>query len=226
MTPNKQPISPTPRRSARRPQPRSNALERSSPATPALCPTPAPIDPDASVAGTTPAAFEFDGIADTTMLRSLACIGSVRAPERRSSTSRYENRDLKAIAEMGYHYLLCGGHRLAKVIFEGLVAIEPNEPYYALALGLTLDHLGEKEESARAYLVAAKLDPKDARPDLNLAELAIEMGDRTRASRLLRSGLEKARARGDEELACKAQSLLDLLFAPPAPKSISAHIER
>lgn len=135
--------------------------------------------------------------------------------ERESDGARIlARRDLCAIAEVAYHYQRCGGFDLARTIFEGLAAIDPAEPYFAVALGLVSDHLGDRESAVAWYSRARELDPSDGRPDVNLAELAFAEGNRARASSLLRSGAEKARARGDAALERKAHALLEIALGP------------
>lgn len=138
----------------------------------------------------------------------------VLEPAREKAIENYKKQDLDAIAAMGGHYLRCGGHRLAHVVFEGLVAIEPRDPHYALGLGLACDHLGDKNGARRAYQLAGRLDPADGRADANLAELALEAGDRPGAVKLLLSAERKSRVRGDEALGNKASALLELISRP------------
>lgn len=128
-----------------------------------------------------------------------------------SAHAGYERKDLYAIAEVGYHYLFSGGTDVAQALFEGLVAVAPNESYFALALGLTHDHLGNPREADRWYAYASKVDPTDGRPDVNRAELYLESGDFATAKKLLARGAEKARNRRDAALEKKASSLLQHL---------------
>lgn len=133
--------------------------------------------------------------------------------ESRESESRaYKDADLEAIAEMGYHYLFSGGHRLAAAIFDGLAAIRPNVAYYFLGRGLAADHLGDRERALSCYGRAAELDPSDGRADINLAELELEAGRRDRAIDLLKRGHNKSKRRGDQALEKKAHALLGLVL--------------
>jgi Flp pilus assembly protein TadD len=120
----------------------------------------------------------------------------------------YAPEDLEAVAEIGYHYLINGGVRFARMLFEGLAAIAPNEPYYALALGLASDHAGDKEAARREYGRAAALDPTDGRPEVNLAELCIEADDPRGAKAHLHTALKKLAFKNDPALARKARALL------------------
>lgn len=112
------------------------------------------------------------------------------------------------MAELGYHYLLSGGLGLSRAIFEGLVAVDPDEAYFALALGLTLDRLGDLDGAEAMYRRAGSLDPADGHADVNLAELALADGAWRRAHKRLAAGVRKAKARGDSSLERKARALL------------------
>lgn len=133
------------------------------------------------------------------------------APRSLGEARGYTREELFAIAEIGYHYLLSGGLRIAGVIFEGLSAVAPEEAYFALALGLTLDRQERIDEAAGAYRRASMLDPADGRADVNLAELLLMRGDEAGARAHLARARAKAAARGDEALAGKATALLTRL---------------
>lgn len=120
----------------------------------------------------------------------------------------YDREDLFALAEVGYHYLMNGATDLARIIFEGLTAVDPREAYFALGAGLAADNDDDARAAVAFYRRASQLDPTDARPDINRAELYIAAKDRTSAQKLLRRALEKARARGDMDLFRKAKALL------------------
>lgn len=125
----------------------------------------------------------------------------------------YDKEDLFAVAEIGYHYLMNGGIQLAVTLFEGLTAVAPNEPYFAMALALSLDHQGDKDDAMRWYDKAAALDPFDARPDLNRAELMLEAREIGAARELLQRAAAKAKRKGDEALDRKATAMLAHLRA-------------
>lgn len=135
------------------------------------------------------------------------------APSKHSlaETRGYAREDLLAVAEIGYHYLMNGGTKLALTLFEGLAAVAPREAYFALAVGLALDHEGDRHGALEWYTKAAQLDPTDARPDVNRAELYLELKDRGTAKKLLARALEKARRRGEETLEKKAAAMLSHL---------------
>lgn len=121
---------------------------------------------------------------------------------------RYGRPDLYAIAELGHQYLFAGGVGVAEAIFEGLVGVAPNEPYFNLALGLVRDRQGRIDEAERAYVKAGSLDPLDGRADVNRAEIRLQMRDYRKARQLLALGSQKAQRRGDVDLQRKADALL------------------
>ncbi|MBI2377843.1 MAG: hypothetical protein HYV07_27825 [Deltaproteobacteria bacterium] len=225
----RRPVRPSPKL-AQRPKPiaaRSNARPRLSPAKPAASnPTEQPPNAvtleryiaargEASLAlaephspGLDEAVREIGAVAafETSMVPTGETLATVRG---------YAHEDLMAVAEVGYHYLMSGGLRLALILFEGLEAVSPDEPYFVLALGLTHDRLEDPIGAERWYRRAAELDPSDPRPDVNLAELLLERGERSAARERLGAALEKARARGEVELERKSRALLDHMSPRP-----------
>jgi Flp pilus assembly protein TadD len=120
----------------------------------------------------------------------------------------YTREELLALAEIGYHYLFSGGHRIALTIFEGLSVIAPAEAYFTLALGLCYDRLDRLLDARRAYARASELDPQDPRPEINLAELEIEQNELPAATQRLARAVKLAKRRGEAALAAKAATLL------------------
>ncbi len=154
----------------------------------------------------------FNSIAKVKALTAHGQMRSVDGKKRTLAQARgYGRDDLFAIAEIGYHYLFSGGLTLALTIFEGLNAVAPDEAYFALALGLTHDHLDQRAEANKWYKLAAELDPTDGRADVNRAELFLQAGDKVSAKKLLSRGAQKARNRGDQPLARKAMALINHL---------------
>lgn len=133
---------------------------------------------------------------------------AVRGGQRARSNSPFNLEDLYAVAEIAHHYLFSGGLSLALTLFDGLVAACPDEAYFTLGLGLTYDQLGDRQQALACYRRAAELDPSDPRPDINAAELFVEVGDWPRARQGLMRGANKARNRADAVLERKAVALL------------------
>ncbi|MBK6685809.1 MAG: hypothetical protein IPG45_15160 [Deltaproteobacteria bacterium] len=150
----------------------------------------------------------------THFLERAQVVDATLAPQgprdRRTLAARrgYSREDLQAVAEIGYHYLHNGGVRFARLLFEGLVAVSPDEPYFALALGLAADHAGDKGMARREYQRASDLDPSDPRPEVNLAELDLEAGRFDAARRHLVTASDRLALRLDPALALKTRALL------------------
>lgn len=150
----------------------------------------------------------------THFLERASVVDATLAPEgpndRRTLAARrgYAKDDLHAVAEVGYHYLQNGGVRFARLLFEGLVAVAPDELYFALALGLAADHAGDKGVARQEYQRASGLDPSDPRPEVNLAELDLEAGDFEAARRHLLIAADRLATRPDQALALKTRALL------------------
>lgn len=138
-----------------------------------------------------------------------------RPSDRPAELRGYPADALKVVASIATHYLYAGGYRLAEVLFEGLCAVAPDEPYHWLGLGLGCDRQNRTAEAARAYRTAAEKAPGDARPLVNLAELEVEAGRTREAQRLLARAVTLAERAGDRALHGKAKMMLERLAGAP-----------
>ncbi|MBK6688877.1 MAG: hypothetical protein IPG45_30690 [Deltaproteobacteria bacterium] len=195
----------------------AQSFVRSSRPAPARRPGPAKVvsQPRVPVAQPEQRALVRRAPAEVSKLQSQvvdprAALRPIEQQGNRSLASQrgYAKTDLMAIAEIGYHYLLSGGTQLALTIFEGLCAVAPNEAYFALALGLTHDHLGDDRLALEWYRRAGALDPSDPRPDVNAAELYLARRDFASGVKLLERAVTKARHLGDEAIEKKASALI------------------
>lgn len=123
----------------------------------------------------------------------------------------YDDESLMVLAEVGYRYLQNGGYRLAKIYFDGLSAVKPEEPYFWMARGLIAERQGDLLQARTFYAHAMKLSPLDPRPELNLAEVEHASGSKERATRHLESAREKAVRSADAQLVVRANALLSLI---------------
>lgn len=189
------------------------------PQQPAVRPQPPAVRPQERALIPERVDVEFDRIDGTAMFDTIGRVRALPAEEAsraivcRSIAEAYSTGDLFAIAEIGRHYLESGGYRLAVLIFEGLEAIDPDQHYFVMALGLAKDRLGDKAAAMACYRRAQQLDAKDARADLNVAELLIEAGKRREAVALIEKAEKKAEVAGEEALVKKAAALLSLMGA-------------
>lgn len=203
--------------------PRVQAAAAVKPSRPApVVQRPATPAPSAETFSVEAPELDFDGAIGTEIFDTLARFRALKvdAPQggalaRRSLAEArgYTRADLFALAEIGRHYLFSGGLRIALTLFEGLAAIAPDEPYFALALGLCLDKLDRVEDARAAYQRVVQLDPRDPRAELNLAELDLCCGDKRAAATRLTRAAAKARTSGELELSRKAEALLARLGA-------------
>lgn len=210
------------RRPAPKTSPKVRAVAARPSISPAVAPAPAPPPaptPVAEVRMASRAVLDFESVASTAMFNTLGNVRALAVREASAAVVRrsiaeargYSDAELYALAEIGYHYFRNGGLKLALVIFEGLQAVKPQEPYFALATGLARDYLGDKAGAKAAYQEAGRLDSGDARPELNLAELCLEAGDRRAAIQHLNRAAQKAEAKRDRTLLKKAQAVLSLV---------------
>src|SRR5262249_56182461 len=118
---------------------------------------------------------ELDGIASRKLLDTLSKLETVqREPSMRPLADEYgfTKQELFGLAEIAYHYLRSGGFKLAGALFEGLAAIEPREPYFALAVGLAADRLGDRKKAIASFERPQPLHPPHRPSDLHLPHLA------------------------------------------------------
>lgn len=166
-----------------------------------------------------PEAVEFDNFDSTSLFHTLAEVRAVpSSPDQTPSGARsiaeargYTDEQLYAVADLGYHYFHKGGVRLAEVLFDGLVAVKPDEAYFWLGLGVASDLQGNKPRAMRCYERAKRLDPSDPHAELNLAELHLEAGDRRQAVNHLNGAVKKAQARRLREVERKARAMFAML---------------
>jgi predicted Zn-dependent protease len=118
--------------------------------------------------------------------------------------------ELYAIASQGYFLFLQGKTEPARVIFEGLVAIEPRNPYYYRALGAIYWRLKEGQKAIKQFTYALRVAPRDVASFVNRAEIYVAQ----RAFKNARADLNQAlRQAGphDGALVAKARAMLRMI---------------
>lgn len=113
------------------------------------------------------------------------------------------------IEELAHTYLLSGAFEIARALYAGLAALEPNEAASHLGHGLALQRLGLVEAARRAYARAVRAEPEDPTAYLNLAELHLRRGDEPRADKYLAAA--RPRARSNPHLCAKVEALRHIL---------------
>lgn len=178
-----------------------------------------PASPKGQQALVIPAArLDFEHASSTSMFETLGGIRALPANEvsraivlgNLRDVRGYTPSQIEALSQLGYHYLRCGSYRLAGAIFDGLAAIDPNNAWVALARGLSLDYRGDKAAARIEYTRAAQLDPRDATPLINLAELELEAMNRAAAKKHLLRASKVALTANNDALNRKAKALLKL----------------
>ncbi|MBI5509370.1 MAG: hypothetical protein HY903_11515 [Deltaproteobacteria bacterium] len=81
--------------------------------------------------------------------------------------------ELYAIASQGYFLFLQGKTEPARVIFEGLVAIDPRNAYYYRALGAIYWRLKEAPKAVKQFTYAIRVAPRDVSSYVNRAEIYV-----------------------------------------------------
>jgi len=62
--------------------------------------------------------------------------------------------ELYSLAQIGFNYLQSGNYENAEVIFEGLTALSPEDPYFRWILGSIYFHKGMLKEAIDEYNIA------------------------------------------------------------------------
>src|SRR5262245_15161443 len=104
-----------------------------------------------------------DGALTPDLLDSLSEVKALAVREAAPVAKPYAKNDLFAIAEIAYHYLFAGAPHLAYLLYDGVSALAPDEPSFALGLGLAADRMGDKQKARASYARAAALDAGDPR---------------------------------------------------------------
>ena len=119
----------------------------------------------------------------------------------------YTDDELYAIAHTAYFFLMQGKNEDARILFEGLVAIDPRNDYYFRALGVIFHKLGDIEKAIKQFGYAIRVAPRGPAAYVNRAEVFIATDRAPEAEKDLRRALELMGTR-DVALARKARALL------------------
>ncbi len=94
----------------------------------------------------------------------------------------YSAEELHCIAQLGYTLFLNGKIRDARIVFEGLVAVDPRNEYYYRALGVVYHREGDPERALRQFGHAITVSgQRSVAAYLNRAEVHIARRDLERA---------------------------------------------
>jgi type III secretion system low calcium response chaperone LcrH/SycD len=93
----------------------------------------------------------------------------------------YTDEELYSIARTGYYFYYQGKLSEARIVFQGLYAINPLDPYFAKALGVVEMAAGNPQGAVAAYDVALRISPTDAGCYLGRAEVRLLQGQKAQA---------------------------------------------
>ena len=118
--------------------------------------------------------------------------------------------ELYAISAQGYNFFLQGKIQPARVIFEGLVAIDPRNSYYYRALGVIYWREKEPQKALKQFTYAIRVSPNEISSYINRAEVLVSNNQFDDARTDLEHALKHARAE-DEALVRKARAIVRML---------------
>lgn len=95
--------------------------------------------------------------------------------------------EIRAIAQAGCDLAKIGDHDGARVVFEGMVELNPNDASAWAALGTVYQKLGRPEDAERAYREALRFNPRHPVALGNLGELKLGRGESDAEEYLLRA---------------------------------------
>lgn len=115
-------------------------------------------------------------------------------------------QEAKAIAQVGCDLAAAGRLEEARIIFEGLVAGNPQDSASQSALGTVYQKLGRLEDALQAYDVAVGVDARNPVALANRGEIKLRQGDRDGFGDLARA--VEADPHGETSAARRAKALI------------------
>jgi len=85
--------------------------------------------------------------------------------------------ELKRMAERAYEMLTQGKLEIAQQVFDGLVYLDPLQPYFYTVLGSVRQQLGDTDGALVCYSNALVLQPENVNAAANRGEIHFEMGN-------------------------------------------------
>jgi len=85
------------------------------------------------------------------------------------------------LTEMAYVFFQEGRYEEARIMFEGLVALDMNNPYFYRALGAVAQRTGKNDTAVRYYQRALKLNESEPEVWANMGEILLVEGELERA---------------------------------------------
>ena len=114
------------------------------------------------------------------------------------------------MAEVGHSYLASGKLAEAKTVFEGLLALDPFDAYFHLALGSIAQQDGDLAEAEDRYSRALEINPFSASAMANRGEVRVMQGRFTEGAEDLIRAVQ-ADPQGQEPSTVRARATLNVL---------------
>jgi tetratricopeptide (TPR) repeat protein len=118
--------------------------------------------------------------------------------------------ELYTLAAQGYTLFLQGKNESARVMFEGLVAIDPRNAYYYRALGAIYWRLKEPQKALKQFTYAIRVAPREISSYINRAEVQVALKQFADARNDLDFAIGNA-GPNDGALVMKARAILRML---------------
>jgi type III secretion system low calcium response chaperone LcrH/SycD len=118
----------------------------------------------------------------------------------------YTDEELYSVAKTAYFLYYQGRINEARVLFQGLYAVNPLDAYFAKALGVVELAAGNVQGAISAYDVAIKLAPDDPAAYVGRAEVKLYQGLKAQAAEDLRKAIQITQE--GEAIRAKAWALL------------------
>lgn len=122
----------------------------------------------------------------------------------------YTEEQLLAVTHLGYHFLMEGKNDNAKIIFEGLNALDPQNDYYRRVLGVIFQKSGRLQLSLEQFTAAITINPLSPYALVNRAEIYLALGYHLQSEEDLTRSLECINFE-NPQLIQKAYSLLQIV---------------
>lgn len=94
---------------------------------------------------------------------------------------KYGPDQMVMLTEMAYTFFQEGRYEEARVLFEGLVALDMNNAYFYRALGAVAQRMGKNDTAIRYYQRALKLNDSEPEVWANMGEILLVEGELERA---------------------------------------------
>lgn len=124
------------------------------------------------------------------------------------------------LAQLGYRLLQEGQLDDARVMFQGLVTLNPKDPYMHLALGSVHHRAGRVEDAIKEYSKAVDLDPKLTNAYANRGELYLGTHQEAKGIADLRKALELD-PKGEDPATLRARAIVATTAAKLKDKGIT-----